>query len=66
MVRVDSPRKESFMVYGDKRRVNSRIISLMKAIKYLSKGCTSYLPFVIDENNEKKEIQRIPVMCDYP
>ena len=43
--------REPLMVYGDKHRVNSRIISLMKAKKCWSKGCTSYLAFVIDEKN---------------
>lgn len=66
IVRVNPPGKESFMVYGDKRRVNSGIISLMKARKCLSKGCASYLAFVIDAKKEKKEVQNIPVVCDYP
>ncbi|KAL7594215.1 hypothetical protein Lser_V15G28366 [Lactuca serriola] len=66
IVKVNPPGKESFMVYGDKCRVNSRIISLMKARKCLAKGCTSYLAFVIDAKKEKKEMQSIPVVCEYP
>ena len=66
IVKVNPPGKESFMVYGDKCRVNSGIISLMKARKCLAKGCTSYLAFVIDAKMEKKEVQNIPVVCDYP
>ena len=66
IVKVNPPGKESFMVCGDKRRVNSGIISLMKARKCLAKGCTSYLAFVIDAKMEKEEVQNIPVVCDYP
>ena len=66
IVRVNSPGKYSFMVYVDKHRVHSGIISLMKARNCLSKGCTSYLAFVIDAKKEKKEMQRITVVCDYP
>ncbi|TKW69965.1 MAG: hypothetical protein DI543_29540, partial [Bradyrhizobium icense] len=66
LVKVNPPGKDSFMVYGDKRRVNSGIISLMKARKCLTKGCTSYLAFVIDAKKEKKVMQSIPVVCEYP
>ena len=66
IVKVNPPGKDSFMVYGDKRRVNSGIISLMKVRKCLTKGCTSYLAFVIDAKKEKKVMQSIPVVCDYP
>lgn len=66
IVKVNPPGKDSFMVYGDKRRVNSGIISLMKARKCLTKGCTSYLAFVIDAKKEKKVMQNIPFVCDYP
>ena len=54
ILKVNPPGKNSFMVYGDKRRVNLGIISLMKARKCLTKGCTSYLAFVIDAKKEKK------------
>lgn len=54
MVRVNPPGKEPFMVYGDKHRVKFGIISLMKARKYLSKECTSYLASMIDANKDKK------------
>lgn len=66
IVMVNPPGKESFVVYGDKRIVNSGIVSPMKAKKCLSKGCTSYLAFVIDSKKEKKEMKSIPVVCDYP
>ncbi|XP_023763492.1 uncharacterized protein LOC111911959 [Lactuca sativa] len=42
MVRVNPAEKESFMVYGDKCRVNSGIISMMKAKKRSSKGEEAY------------------------
>ena len=53
------------MMYGEKCIVNSEIISLMKARKCLSKGCTSYLAFVIDAKKEKKEMKQIIVVCDF-
>lgn len=55
MVKVNPLGRESFVVYGDKCRGNSGIISMLKAIECFAKGCTSYMAFVIDAKKEKKE-----------
>ena len=55
MVRVNPPRKESFMVYRDKCTVNSGIISLMKARRCFSKRCTSYVAFVTTQRSRRKK-----------
>ncbi|XP_023747788.1 uncharacterized protein LOC111895982 [Lactuca sativa] len=65
MVRTSPPRREPFIVYGDKSRVKYEIISLMKTKRCLNKGCTTFLAYMIDVKNEKKEMTEIPVMCDF-
>ena len=38
----------------------------MKATKALSKGCESFVAYVIDAKKEEKSLANIPVVCDYP
>ena len=63
--RGNPPGIESFKVYKEKHRVNYGIISMMKAKRCLTKGCTSYLTFFIDAKKEMKEMQKILVVCEF-
>ncbi|XP_071712233.1 uncharacterized protein [Rutidosis leptorrhynchoides] len=42
------------------------LISMMKARKSLSKGCESFLAYVVDGKKEKKAIADIPVVLEFP
>ena len=53
------------MVYGDKSRVRSRIITMMKDRKSLVKGCTTFLAYVIDEKKEKRAMTNIIMVQDF-
>ncbi|XP_071714285.1 uncharacterized protein [Rutidosis leptorrhynchoides] len=64
----------SFLVDGGKRVVargdrggfRCPLLSMMKAQKSLSKGCDSFLAYVIDVKKEKKVVSDIPVVSEYP
>lgn len=54
MVCINPPRREPFVVYGDKSKIRSGIIAIMKAIKRLTKGFSSFLAYAIDAREGKK------------
>ncbi|KAI3514654.1 hypothetical protein L1887_13250 [Cichorium endivia] len=66
MVRVKTPEGEPILIYGDKRRVPTSVINVMKARRCLRKGCQSYLAYVVDTVKEKKTLGDIEVVRDYP
>ncbi|GKD23030.1 putative reverse transcriptase domain-containing protein, partial [Tanacetum coccineum] len=56
LVRVVNPQGREIIIYGDKRKGEFKLCSMMKARKYLSRGCQAYMVHVIDTNFEKKSI----------
>ncbi|KAJ9537587.1 hypothetical protein OSB04_030320 [Centaurea solstitialis] len=56
-----------FYVYGEKRKGDARLISMLKARRHLSKGCSSYLAYILDASKEvKKTVCDVPVVCEFP
>lgn len=66
VVRLPLPNGESLVIYEDKRNKNLRIISCMKACKYLHMKCHAFLAHIVDKRSEKKEIKDIPQVSDFP
>ncbi|KAK8321380.1 hypothetical protein V6Z12_A12G095700 [Gossypium hirsutum] len=42
------------------------VISSMLAHKYVKKGCEAYLAYVLDTKVIEKNIELVPMVCDYP
>ncbi|GJS78249.1 putative reverse transcriptase domain-containing protein [Tanacetum coccineum] len=59
-----SPSGETIYAYGDKKENELGIISMMKANKYMNKGCVAYLAYTIDAQVEKQVID-IPIVREY-
>ena len=66
VVRLNLLSGETLVVYGDKPIMNLRIISSIQAQKLLRKECRSFLAHVFDVSQETKDIQNIPIVCDFP
>jgi hypothetical protein len=43
-----------------------RIISMLKAGRYMRRGCQAYLAYVIEERTKTRELDDVPVVCDFP
>ncbi|KAI3790531.1 hypothetical protein L2E82_03636 [Cichorium intybus] len=65
-IRLPLPNNEALVIYGDKSGKDLRVISCMKARKYLQKRCFAFLAHVVNVKGEGKEIKDIPQVCDYP
>ncbi|KAI3678050.1 hypothetical protein L6452_37329 [Arctium lappa] len=51
---------------GEKGKRSNPIISSLKARKFLAKGYPSYLAYVVDAKKEKKLVEDVKVVQDYP
>ncbi|GJW81552.1 putative reverse transcriptase domain-containing protein [Tanacetum coccineum] len=65
LVRVVNPQGREIIIYGDKRKGEFKLCSMMKARKYLSRGCQAYMAHVIDTNFEKKSGKEVPVVNEF-
>nr|GEV17047.1 hypothetical protein [Tanacetum cinerariifolium] len=62
LVRVLNPQGQEITIYGDKRNGEHKICSVMKARRYLSRGCHAFMAHVIDTSFEKKSEKDVPVV----
>ncbi|GKA54200.1 hypothetical protein Tco_0753149 [Tanacetum coccineum] len=59
------PQGREIIIYGDKRKGEFKLCSMMKARKYLSRGCQAYTAHVIDTSFEKKSAKDVPVVNEF-
>nr|GEU34860.1 retrotransposon protein, putative, Ty3-gypsy subclass [Tanacetum cinerariifolium] len=65
LVRVVNPQGQEIFIYGDKRKGKFKLYSMMKARKYMSRGCQDYMAHVVDTNVEKKSAKYVPVVNEF-
>ena len=65
-VRLNLPNHDTLVIYGDKPGKSLRMISCMKAQKYLQKKYCAFLAHVVDDKKKVKEIKDIPEVQDFP
>ncbi|KAJ9546384.1 hypothetical protein OSB04_018927 [Centaurea solstitialis] len=41
------------------------LISMLKARKYILKGCETYLAYMVDVKKEKKGVEEVSIVCEY-
>ncbi|KAD3336153.1 hypothetical protein E3N88_31672 [Mikania micrantha] len=56
----------SVTVYGDKVFNAPKVISMIKASEFMRRGCEAYLAYVIDKETKVKELEDVPVVCNFP
>ena len=66
IIQIESPDGGTTVIYGDRRNRKSSIISLAKARRCVRKGCHSYLAYVIDAKKEKKSMEDIAIVREFP
>ena len=60
---MEDGRKISFV--GEGKKVSTKIISAMIAMKYLRKGYEAFLAFVIDKSMKEVPINELPIMNEF-
>ncbi|KAI3701816.1 hypothetical protein L6452_27177 [Arctium lappa] len=66
MIKIQTPAGETIHIYGDRKKGGVGLITALKANRCLRKGCEAYLAYAINAKIEKKVVQDVPVVRDYP
>ncbi|KAJ9547558.1 hypothetical protein OSB04_020101 [Centaurea solstitialis] len=67
MVQVPVKNGDYLYIYGETRTGDVKIISLLKTLRCVTKGCTSFMAYVLDATKEvKKIVKDVPIVCEYP
>ncbi|KAI3745933.1 hypothetical protein L6452_08345 [Arctium lappa] len=66
LIKLPTSSGEFVFVYGEKRKGEVAIISSIKARKCLMKSCPSFLAYVLDAKSEKKKLEDVRVVSEYP
>ncbi|KAI3707604.1 hypothetical protein L6452_26230 [Arctium lappa] len=66
LIRIPLEDGEEVLVYGERIRGGVAVISMAKARKCLVKGCASYLAYVVDAKLEKKKLEDVRVVREFP
>ncbi|GJX82468.1 putative nucleotidyltransferase, ribonuclease H [Tanacetum coccineum] len=62
IIRVVNPRGREIIIYGEKQKGELVLCSVMKARKYLSRGCHAFFAHVLDTSFEKNKIEHVPIV----
>nr|GEZ71746.1 hypothetical protein [Tanacetum cinerariifolium] len=65
LVRVVNRQGQEIIIYGDKRKGDYKLCSIMKARKYLSHGCQAFMAHVIDTSFEKKSEKDVSIVNEF-
>ncbi|GJV26821.1 putative nucleotidyltransferase, ribonuclease H [Tanacetum coccineum] len=64
-IRVINLSENEIIIYGDKRKGELVLCFVMKAKKYLLRGCYAFLAHVIDVSFKKNDINNVPVVNEF-
>ena len=65
-IRLNLPNGETLIIYGDKLSKDLRVISCIKAHKYIRKECQAFLAHVVNDKQKVKDLESIPEVCNFP
>nr|GEZ68459.1 putative reverse transcriptase domain-containing protein [Tanacetum cinerariifolium] len=65
--KVSIPLKnKALIIEGDKNQSRLKIISCIKARKYIDNGCELFLAQVTGTVSKEKRVEDVPIICDFP
>nr|GEU57453.1 zinc finger, CCHC-type, retrotransposon Gag domain protein [Tanacetum cinerariifolium] len=65
LVRAVNPQGQEIIIYGDKKKGEFKLCSIMKTRKYLPHGCQAFMAHVIDTRCEKKSVKDVSVVNEF-
>ncbi|GJT99380.1 putative reverse transcriptase domain-containing protein [Tanacetum coccineum] len=57
---------KTLVIEGDRNNSRLKIVSCIKAQKYIEKGCELFLAQVTEQESKKKRLEDVPVIRDFP
>src|SRR5262249_28298306 len=58
--------EDEFVFQGDRSEIPTNLISVVRVGKLLRKGCQGFLAHIMDTRVESGDLQRIPVVNEFP
>ncbi|KAI3805555.1 hypothetical protein L1987_28049 [Smallanthus sonchifolius] len=65
-IRIPLPSGDTLKVFGEKPCSGLKLISCTMARKYLRKKYVAFLAHIVQNKDQEKSIQDIPIICDFP
>ncbi|GJS26149.1 putative reverse transcriptase domain-containing protein [Tanacetum coccineum] len=65
LVRVVNPQGQEIIIYGDRRKGDFKLCSVMKTRKYLSCGCHAFMAHMINTSFEKKSVEDVSIVNEF-
>nr|GEZ23557.1 hypothetical protein [Tanacetum cinerariifolium] len=65
LVWVINPQGCEVVIYGDIRKGDLKLCSVMKARRFLLRGCHAFIAHVINTNFEKKSVEDVPIINEF-
>ncbi|GKB99337.1 putative reverse transcriptase domain-containing protein [Tanacetum coccineum] len=65
LVWVINPQGREIIIYRDRRKGDLKLCSVMKARRYLSRGCHAFIAHVINTNFEKKSVEDVLIVNEF-
>ncbi|GKG26456.1 hypothetical protein Tco_0399602 [Tanacetum coccineum] len=65
-VRIPLEGKTMLVIEGDRNNSRLKIVSCIKAQKYIEKGCELFLAQVTEQESKEKRLEYVPVIRDFP
>ncbi|GJX65931.1 putative reverse transcriptase domain-containing protein [Tanacetum coccineum] len=59
-------KNRTLVVKGDRNSSRLKVISCIKARKYIERGCHLFLAHVTEKEKSEKRLEDVPVICDFP
>ncbi|GKC68146.1 putative reverse transcriptase domain-containing protein, partial [Tanacetum coccineum] len=59
-------RNKMLIVEGDKGVSRLKVISCIKARKYVERGCHLFLAHITENKSKERQMEDVPVICDFP
>ncbi|KAI3735922.1 hypothetical protein L6452_15448 [Arctium lappa] len=66
LIRLPTSDGDMVVVFGERRKGDVAVITMAKARKCLVKGCPSFLAYVINAKLEKKKLEDVKVVREFP
>ena len=68
MIRIPMNDRDHLHIYGERRDGDIKVISVLKAPRYLTKGCSSFLAYMLNtiKETKKKTVDDVPILREYP
>ena len=66
LIRIRNEDGKEMVIYGSRRKNQIGLISAIKAKRCRQKGCSTYLAYVIDAKAEKKVVENVPIVDEFP